>query len=69
MILVTKKISIAMKMMMNRTSWRVKTKSFESEDASSSNKDNIAQDSVEISDDKPSVEGDGRNRVNGVHSK
>ena len=41
----------------------------ESEDVSSSNEHNIAQDSVESSDDKASDEGDGRNRVNGVHNK
>ena len=43
--------------------------SCESEDVSSSNEHNIAQGFVESSDDKASDEGDGRNRVNGVHNK
>ena len=46
-----------------------KDESGESEDASSCNEDNIAQDSVESSDYKASDSGDGRNRVNSVHSK
>ena len=41
----------------------------ESEDASSSNEDNIAQDSAESSDDEASNEGDGRNRVNLVRQR
>ena len=42
--------------------------SCESEDVSLSSEHNIAQDSVESSDDKASDEGDARNRVNGVHT-